>query len=166
MAKSTSTGYTDTAIAGDPDITFDVAELNYAVDWRVKSDKAGEVVLTNITCPTDRPEKIRIAYSTVANVYSGTGISSTVYAPTKEGVSLLIQLTETLSVTDSVDADYRVDLPVSYHMVMKFPASEFIDESVVETGISRLLSVLYETGETSETRLASLIRGALKPADL
>lgn len=107
MAKVKSMGYTDTPVEGVTELTFPRAILNFGKDFRVKSNNAGkEVVLTNITSPVDRPEKIRIAYTDVANVYSGTGVEASVLAPTKRGVSILAQVTETISVTDDTDPDY------------------------------------------------------------
>lgn len=167
MAKVKSTGYTDTPISGVSSLTFPRGILNFEKDFRVKSNDAGkEVVLTNITSPVDRPEKIRIAYTDVANVYSGSGIEASVSAPTKRGVSILAQVTETITVTDSVDPEYRVDLPVSYHMVIKVPASEHISAADIQTGLGRLLSSLFDAGATSTSRLEAILRGSLVPTEL
>lgn len=167
MAKVKDFGYTDTPVQGVSSLTFPRAVLNIGSNFRVKSNQPGkEVVLTNISSPVDRPEKIRIAYSDVSNVYNGTDIDASVYAPTKRGVSILAQVTETISVSDDVDADYRVDLPVSYHLVIKVPASEFITAADVEIGLGRLLSGLFDTGATSATRLESILRGSLVPPEL
>ena len=167
MAKVKSTGYTDTAVEGVSALTFPRAVLNIGTDFRVKSDQPGkEVVLTNITSPVDRPEKIRVAYTDIANVYLGTGIESSLLAPTKRGVSVLVQATEILSVTDDTDPDYRIDLPVSYHLVIKVPASEHINAADVQTGIGRLLSGLFDTGVATTSRLESILRGSLVPTEL
>lgn len=167
MAKIKSTGYTDTPISGVSSLTFPRAILNIEKDFRVKSNQSGkEVVLTNITSPVDRPEKIRIAYSDVANVYSGTGIEASVLAPTKRGVSVLAQVTEVISVTDDANPDYRIDLPVSYHLVIKVPASEHITAADVEKGLGRLLSGLYDSGVTNTSRLEAILRGSLVPSGL
>lgn len=167
MAKSKSTGYTDTPVEGVPSLTFPRAVLNIEQNFRVKSNQPGaEVVLTNITSPVDRPEKIRIAYSDIANVYSGTTIEPSLTAPTKRGVSVLAQVTETLSITDDADPDYRIDLPVSYHMVIKVPASEHITASDIQTGLGRLLSSLFDTGVSTTSRLEAILRGSLVPTEL
>jgi hypothetical protein len=114
----------------------------------------------------DRPEKIRIAYSDVANVYNGSGIEASVLAPTKRGVSVLAQITETISVTDDTDPDYRIDLPVSYHVVIKVPASEHISATDIQAGLGRLLSSLYDTGATTTSRLEAILRGSLVPSEV
>jgi hypothetical protein len=167
MAKVKSMGYTDTPIAGVSSLNFSRGLLNFSSDFRVKSNNAGkEVVLTNITSPVDRPEKIRIAYSDVANVYNGSGIEASVLAPTKRGVSVLAQITETISVTDDTDPDYRIDLPVSYHVVIKVPASEHISATDIQAGLGRLLSGLYDTGATTTSRLEAILRGSLVPSEV
>lgn len=167
MAKVISKGFIDTPINGVSSLNFTRGLLNYKADFRVKSEDAGkEVVLTNITSPIDRPEKIRIAFSDVSNVYNGSGIESGVYAPTKRGVSVLAQVTNVISVTDDTDPTYRVDLPVSYHLVIKVPVSEAITGQVIQEGIGRLLSGLFDTGSTSTIRLESILRGSLTPSDM
>lgn len=167
MAKVKSTGYTDTPIEGVASLNFARGLLNFGADFRVKSSAAGkEVVLTNITSPPDRPEKVRIGFTDVANVYAGSGVDAPVTAPTKRGTQILAQVTEVISVTDDADPDYRLDLPVSYHLVIKVPTSEYIVGSDVVTGLGRLLSCLFDTGSTSTTRLDAVLRGALTPSDV
>lgn len=167
MAKVKSLGFTDTPVEGVPSLTFPRAVLNIAEDFRVKSNNAGkEVILTNITSPIDRPEKFRIGYTEVANVYSGTGIEATVSSPSKRGVQILAQVTEVIQITDDTDPEYRIDLPVSYHLVIKVPVSDQITGTDVQAGVGRLLSGLFDTGATTTTRLESILRGALVPSEL
>lgn len=167
MAKVKSTGYTDTPINGVSSLNFSRGLLNFAADFRIKSNNAGkEVILTNITSPVDRPEKIRIGYTDVANVYSGTGVEPSVSAPTKRGTQILAQVTEVISVTDDADPEYRLDLPVSYHLVIKVPTSSYISATDVTAGLGRLLSSLFDTGVTTTTRLEAILRGALVPSGL
>lgn len=167
MAKVKSTGYTDTPIAGVTELNFARGLVNFGSDFRVKSNSAGkEIILTNITCPPDRPEKVRIGYTDVANIYAGTGVEPSISAPTKRGTQILAQITEVISVTDDADPEYRIDLPVSYHLVIKVPTSEFISGSDVLTGVGRLLSSLFDTGAVTATRLEAILRGALVPSGM
>lgn len=167
MTKVINAGYTDTPVDGVSSLTFPRAVLNIKTDFRVKNSKDGkEVVLTNLTCPIDRPENVRLAYTDVANIYSGTDIEPSVLAPTKKGVSILAQVTDVLTVTDDTDADYRVDLPLSCHLVIKAPASEFITSAQIQTQIGRLLSSLFDTGSTSGSRLEAILRGSLVPSEI
>jgi hypothetical protein len=167
MTKVKSMGYTDTPVEGVTALTFPRAVLNFEKDFRVKSNNAGkEVVLTNITSPVDRPEKIRIAFTEIANVFSGTGVEPSILTPNKKGISILAQVTETIAVTDDSDPDYRVDLPVSYHVVIKVPASEHITGDVIQAGLGRLLSSLFDQGATNASRLEAILRGSLVPSEL
>ena len=79
---------------------------------------------------------------------------------------MLSQVTEVISVTDDADADYRVDLPVSCHLVVKVPSSQYVTAAMVETVIGRLLSSLFDTGATSTSRLEAILRGSLVPTEL
>lgn len=168
MAKVFNAGYTDTAF--DPPVAsleFPRGVINFAEDFRIKATTNGrEVVITNLTSPVDRPENIRIAYSEVSNVYAGTGVDPSLFAPTKRGVSLMLQITEVWSVTDDADADYRIDLPVSAHVVIKYPSSEYITAARIEALIGRLLSGLYDGGVETTTRLSAILRGSLTPSEL
>lgn len=167
MTKQISKGYTDTAVSGVPSLTYPRAVLNIAKDFRVKTNNSGkEVILTNITSPVDRPENIRIAYTDVANIYGGTSIEPSVLAPTKRGVSVLAQVTDVMSVTDDTNSDFRIDLPLSAHLVIKVPASEYVTADVVHTLVGRLLSSLFDTGVTTNARLDAILRGSLVPSEL
>lgn len=166
MAKTTNVGYTDTPISGVTSLAFARGLLNFKADFRVKQSAPNEVVLTNLTSPSDRSEKVRIAFSEVNNIYNGTNIDPSVYAPTKGGVSVLLQLTEIWSTTDNTDAAYRVDRPVSAQLVLKYPNAEEVTAEMVQTMLGRLVSTAYETGVTDVNRLKALLRGSLLPADL
>lgn len=167
MTKVIKPGFTDTPIEGVSTLNFPRGLLNIKQDFRVKSNDNGkEIVLTNVTSPIDRPENIRIAYNQVSNIYNGTGIEPSVLAPTKRGVNVLTQLTDIYSVVDDTDADYRIDLPVSCHLVIKAPASEFIDAEIIQKSIGRLLSSLFDTGSVSDSRLEAILRGSLVPSEL
>lgn len=166
MAKVVNKGYTDTPVEGVPSLTFPRAVLNFKADFRVKGNQPNEVVLANITSPVDRTEQIRVAFSNITNVYSGTSIEPSLAAPTKRGVSVLCQVTDIISVTDDTDPDYRIDLPVSYHLVIKIPANENLTTTLIQEGLGRMISGVFDTGSTALTRLEALIRGSLVPSDL
>ena len=166
MAKVVNVGYTDTPIDGVTSLELDRGLLNFGADWRVKTDSPGEVIISNLTSPVDRPERIRVSQSDVSNIYTGTDIDPSVYAPSRRGTSVLCQITETFSVTDTVYADYRIDLPVSAHLVIKVPNNENLTAAMVQTTIGRLISGIYDTGSETTVRLAAILRGSLKPSDL
>lgn len=166
MTKTLSGNYTDTAISGVSSLNFQRGLVNFGADFKIKSDKPDEVWLTNLTSPVIYPERYRISVSDVKNIYSGSSIEPSLHAPTRTGTSLLVQLTEIQKVTDTEDTSYEVALPFSAHIVIKVPNNELVTPAVIETFVGRLISGLYETGDTGTTRLAAMLRGSLKPSDL
>jgi len=140
--------------------------VNFGADWKIKEQEPEEAIVTNLTSPLSFPEKMRFSTSEVADVYKGAGVDPSMYAPSRRGVSLLGQVTEVWTVTDSTDASYQVALPVSAHLVIKVPNNENITPAMVQTLLGRLVSGLYETGSTGTTRIAAMLRGSLLPSDL
>jgi hypothetical protein len=78
----------------------------------------------------------------------------------------LAQVTDVLTVSESTDADYRVDLPLSAHLVIKVPASEYVTSAQVQAVVGRLLSSLFDTGVSTTSRLEAILRGSLVPSEL
>lgn len=166
MTKVIDKGYKDTPIVGVTKLDFPRGLINFVSDFKVKTESEKEVILTNITSPLDRPENFRIGYDTVKDIYRNTDIHPSVQSPSTRGISILCQLTNTLSCVDSTAPGQRMDLPISAHLVLKFPASAEITAELLETHIGRLISGLYSTGKMTPERLQSLIRGALVPSDV
>ena len=166
MSKTVSYNFTDTAISGVSSLTFPRGLTNFGADWKVKEQEPEEAIITNLTSPLSFPEKMRFCSSEVADVYKGAGIDPSLYAPSRRGVSVLGQVTEVWTVSDSADATYQVALPVSAHLVVKVPQNENITPAMVQMLIGRMISGLFETGKTDTTRLAALLRGSLLPSDL
>lgn len=166
MAITKSVGYTDTPIDGNPVLSLPRGNVNFAADFRVKSQTSGkEVVMTNLRANPLQPELIRIAYTDINNIYAGTGIESSMYAPTKGGVSILTQLTQVWEVTDSVSG-LTYYLPLSVHQVIKTAKSPYIDEACILAATGRLQSSVFDTGSTSTARLGAILRGSLVPSEV
>lgn len=166
MAKSIEYNRTDTPISGVTSLTIPVGLVNYGADFRVKSNEPGEVVITNLTSPTDRPEKFRFAMSDIKDIYRNTGIDPSLYAPSKRGISILGQLTDVWTVVDSADPSYDVALPMEAHIVMKVPANDYITADMVLAFLGRTVDSLLETGVNNSNRLKALLRGSLLPIDM
>lgn len=167
MSKQISVNHTDTAIPGVTSLSLSRGLVNYGADFRVKKfNTDGELVLTNLTSPTAFPEKFRFAVSPVNNVYTGSGLEPSVHAPTKRGTSVLCQLTQNYSVTDSDDPTFLIGLPISAHLVLKIPDYPLITPVMINTLVGRLVSGLFETGDEGTSRIKSLLRGSLTPTDL
>lgn len=166
MSLQTNVGYADTAISGVSTLPFPRGLVNFGADFRVKSNTANEVVLTNLSSPVDRPERFRISITDITNVYQGTDIDPSVFSPSKKGISLLVQLTEVISVTDTVDPTFRVDLPLQLHFVAKLPSSPHLTSAMIMVAIGRLVTAFFETGSLLPLRLDGLVRGSLLPSDV
>lgn len=166
MSKTIHTNYTDTTVTGGTAVSLTLPQLNYAADFRVTKDEPSEAIVTNLTSPIDQPERIRWAHNNVADVYKNTGIDPTLYYASRRGTQFLCQLTDVYSVTDSADASYLAMLPVEAHLVLKVPNNDLISPEIAEGIVTRMLAGLYETTAGQYTRLRSLLRGALLPADL
>lgn len=166
MAQTISTGYTDTPISGVTSLSFPRGLVNYAKDFRVQKNGTNDVTLTNLTSPVDQPEKFRFAISDIANIYTNTGIDPSVWGANRQGQSLLIQVSEVFSVTDSADPKYRIDLPVVCNITLKAPKSNLITSDMLLTLLGRAVSGAFETGSTSADGIKRLEHGSLIPADL
>lgn len=166
MSRNVSANYTDTPISGVTSLTFSRGLVNTGADFKVKVIKPDEVIITNLSSPILFPEKIRYSLSDVNDVYKGTGIDPGFFAPSRKGLSLLAQVTETWTVTDTTDATYQVALPVSAHLVLKVPNNEAVTPERIEQLIGRLISTLYDTGKSDNKRLTALLRGSLAPSDI
>lgn len=161
MAKTAKWNYTDSGAKSPATLTL--APLNFADDFRVVTDGPGEALIANLTTPLNKAERFRFAESTVQDVYKGTDIDKSARAATKTGVSVLVQLTDVITVSNSDDPSYEVDLPISAHVVLKVPAHEAVTETMVVQHLTRMISGCFDTGSNTGTRLAGMLRGALLP---
>ena len=166
MSAAISTGYTDTPISGVTSLDFPRGKINFKSDFRIMESTAEKAAVTNLTSPIDRPEVFQWTLSNIKDVYAGSGIDPSVYGPSRRGVKVFCKVSDIFSVTDATDPDFRVDLPVSAHLLVNVPASEYITSEMVQTLIGRVVSGYYETGSTATTRIAALTRGSLLPSDL
>lgn len=167
MARILGTNYTDTTLTGAKSTSLALPSLNYGADYRVVSDRPEEAVITNITSPLSSPERFRFAYQAVADVYKGSGVDPSLYLPSRKGAQILCQLTDVLPVTDADVPAFAAALPLSCHVVIKFPNNDLITASVLETYLKRMLAGLYDPAKaTPIDRLLGIMRGSLLPTEL
>lgn len=166
MAKNLSVNYTDSPISGGTTLSMTVPSLNYTSDFRVTTDDPGECRMTNLTSPLDMPERFRLAFQPVNDVYRNSGIDPTLYYQTRKGVQVLCQLTDVYSVTDSADASYLALLPIKSHIVVQIPTNDLITASVVKDHVLRTFGGMFNARESIDARLKSILRGALVPTGL
>lgn len=166
MALTLSPCTTDTAVAGSPSTGINIAPLNFPVDFLIKQNLPGEVILTNKTAAIDRPERIRTAAAEVKDVYKGTGIDPALYATSRRGTSIVVDLDSTYSVKDSVDATFESLLPFHGHLVLRVPNNQLVTADVVAAFTKRLVALLFETGSVTSGRISALQHGSLLPSNL
>lgn len=166
MARTTNLGYTDTAIPGVTSLSLPRGLVNFGTDFSVQKNGVTDITLTNLTCPLDQPEKFRFAIQTIANIYANTGVDPSVWGANRQGQSLLIQLSEVASVTDSTDPSFRVDLPITCNITFKAPMNSAITPEILLALLGRAVSGAFDTGLATTTGIKRLIHGSLIPSDL
>lgn len=144
--------------------TISCDSIDYSTFAEIDTKSANEVHLVDTTQGMETPMQIRYSISDVANIYSGTSIDPSVYAPIRRGKSLLAQMTLTAKVTDNADPSYMVLLPISMHCVIKVPQSDYLTTDHIENILKHLIDTLYDS--TGTFKVGSLLRGALKPSNL
>jgi hypothetical protein len=166
MSKTTSLGYTDTADAGSATRSYTRANLNWPVDFVPTEKSDMKFQAANKTSPIDQLETVRVQASEVSDVYKGTSIDPSVYAPSRKGLSIVAQVNDILRVTDSVDAAFQLDLPISAHLVIKVPQSSYITADQIMAVAGRPLAALFDSNQLTSGRIANLLRGAVTPTGL
>lgn len=162
MSKTVSYGYT--AATETVNIARPVLSTSdYAV---ISDDASSECIMTNLDAPVDQPEIIRWANRPIKNIYSNSKIEPSLYSQTKTGISILAELRETASVTDSSDPTYRVNYPVRVYTVIEAPNDGAITDDNISEVIKRHLSLLYTDATSTSSRISELRHSAMHPTTL
>lgn len=154
--------------------------LSYTTSWSAETDTlslsvyalpASSLALTSeaadtvkeslISAPLDRPEQWEFAKKDVSNVYSDTTIPASARPSSSRGVQIMVKHTSFTTVTDSANADYLKILPIVSWTCVRVPVNELTTANMALEEVQRLLGGLLED-EVSSSRIAELIRGALK----
>lgn len=163
MSLAYSFGYTDSVSQTK---TISIPDLSYGKDFAVSKEEPSETDIVNLTTPVDQTESVRFAITSIANVYKDTGIDPAYYGATTKGFSLVAQVSDVLRVTDDTNPAFCQDFPVSAHIVVKGPKSQYLSADNLMVVINRAIAALYATGKTDSSRLNELVRGALTPQEL
>lgn len=165
MAKTITTGPTDTTVAGAQSLTIPVA-LNYGTDYRVLAKEPGNVVAINVTPVLDQPETLRFASRKVSNIYAGTDIDPSAFLPTRAGQDVLVQLRQTWAETDSGDVSYRKLIPMTANITLRVPSYANVTSDMVAAFAKRAFVALFEQGLNDSSGLNALMRGVLQKKDM
>lgn len=164
MSKTLSFGYTD-SVATTKTLSG-LPTISYAADYATIEDKPGQCIITNTTSPVDQPETIRYAANKVANVYTGTGIDPNLYAVSKQGSSVVVQIKDILRATESTTG-IAIDYPIEAHLVVKTPRSSDVTVSYVTDVIKRLIGACLTTDSSDlNDKFKELLRSACKPSEM
>jgi hypothetical protein len=128
------------------------------------TDTANECRITDISADLETPKIVRYAAQDVTNVYSGTDIDPSAYAPVRRGKSVVIQTSFNVKITDSTDPSFLVLLPVQLHTVVKMPVTDYLSASDVNLMLRDHFGDILTSGD--DDMLPRLLRGALKPSEL
>jgi len=140
--------------------------LNWPVDFVATEKSDMKVQAVNKTSPLDQLETIRVQASEIADVYKGTSIDPSVYAPSRKGLSIVCQVNDVLRVTETTDAQFLNDLPLSAHLVVKVPQNALVTADMVMALAGRCLAALFDSNQLTSGRIANLLRGAMTPTGL
>lgn len=128
------------------------------------SDTPNECRITDISANLETPKVVRYAAQDVANVYSGTDIDPSAYAPVRRGKSVVIQTSLNAKVTDSTDPSFLVLLPVQIHTVVKLPVTDYLTSAQINLMLRDHFGDIITANDSD--MLPRLLRGALKPSEL
>lgn len=157
MARSSSFGFTNTT-AGTVDVT--PLALGLTTNYATSAETANQTVLNNKTAPIDMQEVISYR-SDDLNTLKANAVNIQYPSPVSQGVQYSVQITDTLSTTDTVDASFRVDEPIQCTISFRHPKSGNITGSHVATVFLRAISALMKTD--GNWRFDDLMRGAERP---
>lgn len=141
------------------------------IDWAaprygVVSKEKDTTVVTNLTAPLDQPETVRYSAQPIRNVYSNTGIDPAYSATSKRGISVLVQLNRVYRITDTANAAFRIDLPVSVHTVIRVPLHDMMTPDLVWESVKKQVSLMTDQGSVTSSRIAQLLRSGTTPSGL
>lgn len=156
MSKVSSFGFTNTT-AGSHDV--DQVALGLTTNYAVALDHADETILNNKTAPIDVEEKVTFRSRNIQNV--NTTLNIQYPAKVTKGVQYQVILEDTLSTTDTADADFRVDEPIVMMLTVRHPKSGNITSTQLATVFQRLVSTMMKAD--GSYRFDDLMRSAERP---
>jgi hypothetical protein len=157
MAKVSAFGFTNTT---DASVTVTPKALSLTSNYAVTSEVSNQAMLNNKTAPIDLQEVVSYRSDDIQNLKTNA-VNIQYPSPVKTGIQYSVQVTDTLSTTDTTDATFRVDEPITVTISVRHPKSGNIGSSQVETVMIRALSALVKADGT--WRFDDLMRGAERP---
>jgi hypothetical protein len=158
MAKTSAFGFTNIL---DNAASIVLKSLGLVTNYSLSSDQADNVVLNNKTAPIDTEEIVSLRSRDIQSV--NTPLNIQFPGKVKTGIEYSVRVDAVLSTTDSDDASFRVDEPMTCVITFRHPKSGNITEAHVLTLLTRALSALHKDGTNAGWRIGDLMRSAERP---
>ena len=141
---------------------------NVAVDTitALKYSPTGQTVdsvsETAVQSTLARPEVLSFGRRLIKDIYAGGTVERAYQAPSRTGIRLLVSLSTIASLTNSDDATFRMDFPLSVKTTVDLPCNDYFTADHVLTLIKHQTGAWF-AGDTSvtATRIGELLRGTL-----
>jgi hypothetical protein len=154
--KTSAFGFTN---ASDSSNEVTAKSLGLTSNYSLTADNADVATLNNKTAPVDQEEIISFRSRDIGAV--NTTLNIQYPSKVKSGIEYSLKIEDTLSTTDSADADFRVDEPIICTITFRHPKSGNIGGDQVATVFVRALSALMKADGT--WRFDDLMRSAERP---
>jgi len=154
--KTSAFGFTN---ATDSSNKVTMKSLGLTSNYSLTTDNADVATLNNKTAPVDQEEIISFRSRDIGAVNSTLNIQYP--SKVKSGIEYSLKIEDTLSTTDSSDADFRVDEPIICTVTFRHPKSGNISGTQVATVFVRAISALMKADGT--WRFDDLMRSAERP---
>lgn len=131
----------------------------YPSDFAEVRNDPGKRKLTNVASPIGYPETVEVDSRQIADVYSGSSISKSLWLPTKTGTQVRTELRQVWTYADASDATAPTyALPVSSSLMIKIPNAPFLTKNDVLEILYRQLGLWYSN---AADHIDEWFRGAL-----
>lgn len=132
-----------------------------------KQDQPDSCVYTNVNSGVDTPCEVTFGRQTIKNVYASTTVNPAYQSANTVGVKTLTKVSAVLTITDSANAAYRVDVPISATITLTTGTDPLVTDDVCMNFINYAMSTLFTeasaTSAVTSQRLGALRRGSLVP---
>jgi len=155
--RSSKFGFTNTEDSAN---ALTQKALGLTSNYAITEEGANSAVLNNKTAPLDIQEVVSFKSEKI-NKLKTNAVNIQYPSPVTQGISYSVQVTDTLSTTDSVDATFRVDEAIVCTISFRHPHSGNISGEHIATVFGRAVSALRKADGT--WRFDDLMRGAERP---
>jgi hypothetical protein len=158
MAKTSSFGFTNST---DSSNEVTMKSLGLTSNYSLVTDNADVATLNNKTAPVDQEEIVSFRSRDIGSV--NTSLNIQYPSKVKSGIEYSLKIEDTLSTTDSADADFRVDEPIICNITFRHPKSGNITGDLVANVFVRAISSLMKAD--GSWRFNDLMRSAERPVE-